>query len=137
MFTSPETPVATTSLYLALLALMFGALSLRVVVLRVRRGAPLGDAGDLRLRRAIRAHGNFAEHVPLAVLLLLVLELRGAAPELLHAGGTLLLLSRAAHAYGVSQLHERLGWRLVGMAGTAIVLSGGAVGLLLGWLGSR
>lgn len=139
MNTLPPSLVPTTSLYAALLALLFCALSVRVVVLRTQLETSLGDAGDGRLQRAIRAHGNFAEYVPLALLLLLLLELNGVDPWLLNGGGILLLLSRAAHAYGVSQVRERLGWRLAGMAGTFTVLSGGALGLLLvrwghGWL---
>lgn len=136
MNTLPSIAAPITALYAALLGLLFCALTVRVVCLRIRLKATLGHAGDARLRRAVRVHGNFAEHVPLALLLLLLLELAGASPWLLHGGGGLLLLARAAHAYGVSQLQERLGWRLAGMVGTFTVLSCGAVGLLLvplGW----
>ena len=135
MTTLPAIFLPTTALYAALLALLGCALAVRVLMLRLRLQASLGDGGDPRLRRAVRAHGNFAEYVPLALLLMLLLELNGAGAWLLHAGGILLLVSRAVHAYGVSQLRERLAWRLAGMVGTFTVLSFGAAGLLLQWLG--
>lgn len=123
---------SVTTLYTALLALMFCALSLRVVLLRSRLKASFGDADDARLRRATRAHGNFAEYVPLALMLLLMLELAGRHSMWLHAAGSLLLVSRAAHAFGLSQVREWLGWRIAGVAGTFTVISGAAVALLLG-----
>ncbi len=130
MHTPPLLFAPVTALYAAGLTCLFLVLALRVVMLRKRLGAGLGDAGDPRLQRAIRAHGNLAEYVPMALLLLLLMELNGAEAALLHAGGGLLLLSRAVHAYGVSQAHERTGWRTAGMVGTFTVLSGGAVWLL-------
>ena len=133
MHTLPPVLAPVTALYAAALALMFCALSVRVAMLRMRLKASLGDAGDLRLQRAIRAHGNLTEYAPMALLLLLLMELNGANALLLHAGGGLLLLSRAMHAYGVSQVNERLGWRAAGLAGTINVLSGAAVWLL--WAG--
>jgi hypothetical protein len=123
--------MTTTALYAALLALLCCALSVRVVRLRLQLKTPLGDGGHPRLQRAIRAHANFVEYVPLGVLVLLLLELQGSAPWVLHGGGALLLLSRLLHAYGLSQTRERLAWRLAGMAGTFTVLGGGALVLLL------
>lgn len=130
MHTLPPSLAPVTALYAAALALLFLALALRVVLLRKQLKTGLGDAGDPRLQRAIRVQGNLAEYAALALLLLLLMELNGARPALLHAGGGLLLWSRAVHAYGVSQERERLGWRMAGMLGTFTVLSGGAAWLL-------
>ncbi|MEB3278673.1 MAG: MAPEG family protein [Lyngbya sp.] len=59
------------------------------------------DAGDGILQRQIRAHGNFIEYVPLALLFILALELMAAPSGLLWVLGTALTLGRIAHAWGV------------------------------------
>ena len=83
---------ATTGLYAALLALLYAALALRVVRLRIALKQPLGDGGHARLQRAVRVHAHFAEYVPLALLLLLLLELARLPAALLHGYGLLLLV---------------------------------------------
>ena len=55
-------------------------------VIRFRRqGISLGDGGDPKMLRVIRGHANFAEHIPLALLLMLVMELGKFSIYLLHA----------------------------------------------------
>lgn len=125
---------ATTGLYAALLALLYAALALRVVRLRIALKQPLGDGGHARLQRAVRVHAHFAEYVPLALLLLLLLELARLPAALLHGYGLLLLASRMAHAIGVGRAPEHLGWRLAAMLITCNLLAGGAVLLLVVWL---
>lgn len=76
-----------------------------MVPLRRHLKQPLGDGGHTGLQRAVRVHGHFAEYVPLALLLLLLLlELARLPAALLHGYGLLLLASRAAHAIGVAVL---------------------------------
>ncbi len=62
--------MVVTPLYAGLLVLWFLALSFQVI--RCRRGGriSLGDGGDAKLIRVIRGHANFAEYVPVAILLL-------------------------------------------------------------------
>ena len=117
------TLAATTGLYAALLALLYGALALRVVRLRMVLKQPLGDGGHAVLQRAVRAHGHFAEYVPLVLLLLLLLEMARLPAALLHGYGLLLLASRVAHAIGVSRAPEHLGWRLAAMVITCNLLT--------------
>ena len=50
------------------------------------------------LARRIRAHANAAEYVPLALLLLLILELNQTQPMLLHVFGCVLIAGRILHA---------------------------------------
>ncbi len=50
---------------------------------------------------AIRAHGNFAEYVPLTLLLMALCELAGVGALWLHLGGVLLLAGRILHAIGI------------------------------------
>jgi uncharacterized membrane protein YecN with MAPEG domain len=57
------------------------------------------DAGALQ--RKVRAHGNFAEYVPHALLLIVVLELMQAQAWLVWLLGGVLTIARIAHAYGL------------------------------------
>jgi uncharacterized membrane protein YecN with MAPEG domain len=68
-------------------------------VLQKSIGAKIGDDGILQ--RKVRAFGNFIEYVPLALLILLALELMGATTGLLWLLGISLTIARIAHARGV------------------------------------
>jgi uncharacterized protein len=102
-------------LYAALLALLYLVLTFRTILLRGKRRVLLGDGGDQALLRAIRAHANFAEYVPFALILLLLVEGTGASAVTVHALGAALLLGRLLHALGVSRLREPLPLRMAGM----------------------
>ena len=113
----------TAALYAGLLGLVLLALTVSVSAARSRTKTNLGDGGDEVLRRRIRAHGNFCEFVPLAVLLLALSEHLNLGTLWIHLLGILLLLSRLAHAYGISQADEVFAFRIFGMAGTFLVLA--------------
>lgn len=94
---------AITALYGGLLGLLFLVLCWQVVVHRRKGKVGLGTGGNPDLERAIRVHGNFAEYVPLFLVLLLLAELGGAAAWLLHVLGGAFVLGRLAHAWGLSK----------------------------------
>jgi uncharacterized membrane protein YecN with MAPEG domain len=119
------------SVYAAVLALLFFGLSVRVLLLRRRLKIGIGDAGDETMLRAIRVHGNFAEYVPLTLLLALLVELSAAPALLVHALGSCLVAGRAVHAYGVSRAPEDFRFRVLGMALTFTALVGAALSLLV------
>lgn len=81
-----------TALYASLLALLFVALSVRVIGLRRLSGVALGDGGKADLMRRMRVHANFAEYVPLALVLLGFAESLGTPSPFLHLLGLTLLL---------------------------------------------
>lgn len=112
-----------TAVYAALLALLFLGLSVRVIRLRQTFQVALGDAGEKSLKRATRVQANFAEYVPLALLLIYLVETAQPPQPLIHALGLLLVMGRALHAYGVSQSRENLKFRVTGMAMTFAVLA--------------
>ena len=89
--------------YAALLALLFIFLTLRVGRARMQTKIGIGDGGDHNLQKAIRAHANFAEFVPLALLLLFMIEMQQSSVLLLHTLGALLFVGRVLHALGLSK----------------------------------
>lgn len=109
-------------LYIALAAVLLVVLSIRIILLRRKFRVGLGDKNEPSLKKAVRAQGNFSEYVPLALLLLVVLELSGSAAFYLHLAGASLLLGRIIHAWGLSQPNENLIWRQCGMLLTFLSL---------------
>ena len=91
-----------TMLYAGLCTILVVALALRVVQWRFRHKIGLGDGGDRQLLMRVRAHANAIENMPLALLLLGGMELNGYSAGLIHGFGSVLLVSRAAHAWGLS-----------------------------------
>lgn len=92
-----------TALYAGLLGIVYLVLGGFVVAHRRRARVGLGTGSDTALERAVRVHGNFAEYVPLFLLLLLVAELNGGAAILLYPAGAAFFLARLFHAFGLSQ----------------------------------
>ena len=119
------------SLYAALLAILYAGLSVRTLRLRRRLRIAIGDRGDERMLRAMRAHANFAEYVPLALLLIYLVEIAPAHALLVHVLGLALLIGRALHAWGVSRSPEDFRYRVAGMALTLGSLLMAALYLLL------
>jgi uncharacterized membrane protein YecN with MAPEG domain len=111
-----------TSFYASLLALFFVGLSVRTLLIRRKLRVAVGDAGNVQLLRASRVHANFAEYVPLSILLLGLCEAQGIATAVLHVAFASLVVARVAHAYGVSQVQEPFGFRVFGVAVTLSLL---------------
>jgi len=118
--------------YAALLAGFYIFLSVRVVRIRRQEKVGIGDANNLRLRRAIRAHGNFAEYVPLTVILTAFVEIQQFAVIIIHALCWILIIGRVIHAYGVSQEKEDYRFRVAGMVLTFTTIATSSL-LLIGW----
>lgn len=97
---SPELKAA--AIYTALNALWLLVLSYNVGRHRGRANAlNPGDLGDAVLVRAIRAHANAAEYMPLAVVILVLLALLGAPLSLIHALGAGFTAGRVIHSFGM------------------------------------
>ncbi len=109
------TQIPITSCYAALLGLIFVKLSLRTVRLRRKIKTALGDGDDDQLKRAIRAHANFSEYTPIALLLLAMAENLMVYGMIIQVLGIALLIGRSLHAYGLSQIKEDYRYRIAGM----------------------
>ena len=90
-----------TLIFGGLLGLLFLLLSFWVVKRRAQFKVMIGEGEAPEMLSAIRAHGNFAEYVPLTLLLMALCELAGVGALWLHLGGALLLLGRILHAIGI------------------------------------
>ena len=121
-----------TSIIASILAIIFIKLSLAVIGLRRRNKVGLGSGGHEDLERAIRAQGNFAEYVPLGLILIACLELNGA-PWLASAlTGISLIVGRLIHAKGINEPPPNFSNRVLGMKFTLYTLVA-LVGLNLAW----
>lgn len=123
-----------TAFYAGLLAPLFIVLAVRVI--GARRGARIavGDGGDPDLLRRMRVQANFAEYVPIALVLMALAESLKSPAWLLHALGIALLAGRIVHAWGMSQASERFAFRVSGVAATLGVLVVAAAACLSGAL---
>lgn len=99
---APLMPLITL-LFASLHVLLMLVLSVPIARHRHAHKIGLGDGGDGALMRMIRAHGNFIEYAPFALLMLGLLELCGLQAPWLWALGTTLLIGRVLHAAGLSR----------------------------------
>jgi len=114
-----------TSLITAVLTMIFIKLSFAVIKLRRQNKVGLGNGGNDDLERAIRAQGNFAEYVPLGIILIACLELNGAPWALVATPGITLIIGRLIHAKGINTPPPDFSKRVLGMQftfGTLITL---------------
>lgn len=88
----------TSFFFLGLLAGLYFLLTLTVTSLRGITRTEFGSEPDSRLGRAVRAHAQFFEYVPIIALAIIGLELSGlATASVAWLMGTL-LLGRLSHA---------------------------------------
>ena len=90
-----------TLLVASLHVLFYLLLSMRVMLHRKAHRIGVGTGGDEAMTRRVRVHANFAEYVPLALLMLVLLELAGTAAAVVWTCGLVLLLALLAHAIGL------------------------------------
>ena len=111
-----------------LCGLLYFWLSFRVVEVRQSSKVSLGDGGDELLISRIRAHANFAEYVPICLVLIAVIELSDSVSSWgLYAAGMGLVGVRVAHAVGMARsvaTGKMSRWRQVGALGTWGILLG-------------
>lgn len=108
-------------------------LSLRVSTLRRPLKIGVGDGGNEVLLRRMRAHGNFAENMPIFLVLLGFVELAVGRSVWLWAAGIVFVLARIAHAFGMDRPGANI-LRVAGISLSWLVLLGlGAVAIYLAY----
>ena len=94
-----------TGLYAVPLALMMIGLSAYVSALRAKTNTSILDGGNMALAERMRRHGNFVEHVPMAILLMAFSESGGTDAMWVHVSGLTLVAGRILHPLGL--FHDR------------------------------
>ena len=116
--------------YAAIFALIFTFLSARTIRIRRSQKVAVGTGGNLLLERAVRVHGNFAEYVPISLIVLGFDEARLVSPIILHVLCITLLVGRIIHAVGVAQTKENFKLRVAAMVLTLTTMAVASVVLL-------
>ncbi len=114
-----------TPIYAALLAFLFVALSVNVILRRRSDKVSVGDGGQKTMIKAMRTQANCAEYAPFSLLLIAIVELQGAGGWLVNLLGLTLAAGRVLHAYGFGRTPQIVILRQIGMGltFTAILLA--------------
>jgi uncharacterized membrane protein YecN with MAPEG domain len=123
-----------TSFTAIILAVLFVKLAFAVIKKRQVHKVALGTGQHSDLEAAIRAHGNFAEYVPLALLLIACAEINRAPWWLAAIAAVALVAGRTIHAMAIagSDLKKRvLGMQLT-FASLALGIVANLVALAIG-----
>ena len=123
--------LAITPIYAALIAILYVALSVKVILQRRSDKISVGDGGSKLMIKAIRTHSNCAEYAPIALLLIAMVELQGAGGLLLHILGLMLLAGRLLHAYGFGRTPQIVILRQAGMSLTFLAILIAAIANLI------
>src|SRR5262245_43182732 len=126
-----------TAFYAALLGLIGAALTVNVIVNRVRSKVDAGDGGVPKLAQAIRAHANFAEQAPIALIVIAFAETLGSRPWLVHVFGVALVLARLASAIGLNRTLVQAPPRQCGASVIALVVLAASIAVLFALGGLR
>lgn len=97
--TSPQEIVA---LYVALNLILVCILMMRVGSVRMKEKVSIGDGGNESLFARIRAHANYTETAPFALIGLIALATLSAPSLMLHIFGAGFTIGRVAHAHGMA-----------------------------------
>jgi uncharacterized membrane protein YecN with MAPEG domain len=114
--------LSLTGFYASLLGILYIGLAINIIRLRRRFKVGIGDGDNKCLATAIRVHGNFAEYVPVALILLACCELNGGSIMMLHALGAALVIGRTLHIIGLNKTIKLSHQRVTGMLLTFLVI---------------
>lgn len=123
-----------TAGYGAVLALLFAGLSIWVMARRLSANVLHGDGGDAVLLHRARSQANFAEYVPLILIVVGLLEAHGGSRTLVHGLLAVLLVGRVLHPFGMTapaNSPRQYACRGGGILATFAVLIVSALALLL------
>lgn len=126
-----------TGLYAGALALILLVLWTQVSGRRMRKRIAILHGDDAALAYRVRRHGNFVEHVPLALVLLGLVEHGGARPVVVHALGGALVAARLLHPFGLREGKIPNAPRALGAGLTFVVIFVAAALALLQFVSAR
>jgi uncharacterized membrane protein YecN with MAPEG domain len=125
--------LSVTSIVAALAVVFYIFLAARIIVIRRTDKVSLGAGTDKILETRIRQHGNFAEYLPLSLILLALAEIQNVPNLLLVILGAAIMFGRVAHWYGLENMSRPIGlqMRTYGMIATFTSMGVLAVILLI------
>lgn len=91
-----------TTLFALPLIVIWFVLWIGVTSARSGANVSIGDANNSALLQKIRRHGNFIEWVPFVLILMVLNEAQGTGALWLYVAGTLLVIGRIAHPFGLA-----------------------------------
>ena len=126
------------ALYAAVNILVLLVLAVLVMMGRRKHKIVLGDGSNEDFTRAVRAHANAAEYIPVGLIGLVLLALLDPAAPLwtLHVAGISLTLGRILHGVGLHTGTLNAG-RMLGMVLTWLALIIIVIGLLYAGLSQQ
>jgi len=104
-----------TTVLASILTLLYVWLGLQVIKQRRKHQVLIGIGGSTELEWTIRAHANFSEYVPLALILFACAEYNQTNVWVLSFFALMLLGGRAIHAYAFISKKRELKLRVYGM----------------------
>jgi len=99
-----------------LLALVNLWLAIRVGQVRTSEKISVGDGGNERVLRRMRAHANLVEYAPFVLILIALAELANGTSIWLWVVGLSFVVARVLHAFGMD------GWAPGRMIGTIVTM---------------
>jgi len=111
--------IPVTLTYAGLLGLLSVLLANYVLFVRLRAST----AAAWQPPAAERVQGNFVENVPIAIVLLFLVEMAGAPAGFIHVCGSALVLMRCLHAWGLGRNEGANYPRLIGAQGSFVIIS--------------
>ena len=107
-----------------------------VLAINVVRHRFKGESGDpVALEKAVRAHGNNTEYVPIILVGLGVMAMMGTSAQTISILGGTLFVARVFHAYGIQQAKVPNIFGMVGNIVTWLVMLCVATTLVLQAMG--
>ncbi len=96
-------PLVTTLIIAVALAVVNLWLSIRTGQARQLAKVSIGDGDNPLLIARMRAHANFIEYVPMALILMALIETFGGKGQLLWLFGIALVIGRIIHPFGMER----------------------------------
>jgi uncharacterized protein len=96
-------PLVTTLIIAVALAVVNLWLSIRTGQARRAAKVSVGDGDNPLLVARMRAHANFIEYVPMALILMALIESAGGSGQLLWLLGIALVVGRLLHPFGMER----------------------------------
>jgi len=118
-----------TAMYAAALGLLTAGLAFAIVIMRVKSDPSWGHGNNSRLERAIRAHGNLIEYMPIFLVIMMIGENSGVADKWLHILGLVFLVGRLFSVV-YFWISPKLAYRIIAFWGSVLPIIAGAMFLL-------